>query len=472
MKRIQLLLWLPALLLANYTFGQGKAVISGKISNPLSDEITVITYPNPLIPEDKETTVELTGNTFKLEIPVTGTTLAELVHGDEVVPVYLEPGYDLTLNFNGNKFLKTIGFEGKGANENNYLAQYTRRFDEVEDYQVLPDNIKLDEEEFTEFLDYRRKDQLKYLEKYKGKNPVSDAFNTFALSEINYSYANDKVNYPAMRFRVGASKKYVAPSARFYSFLKELDPNKGLAISPAYINFLRNYAAHLAKAAGISETAPDYYKQSYTLVADKLQDNARLLAQAYILKLSVQKGHVGYTKEMLANYKASGGNTAVLTYLQTVQSQNAGNALGSLAPDFKLKSIDGTEVALSDLKGKVVYLNFWQAGCGLCLIELPHMQALTKQLQGKNVVFVNVGLDEDEEKWRHTVTTKQLLGTHLYLDGLDTDLAKEYNLKEVPAYFLIDQEGRFLSVKARIPSDREAVNDILRHLNNGQASSK
>ncbi|NEM96401.1 TlpA disulfide reductase family protein [Pontibacter burrus] len=472
MKRIQSLLLLVALLLVNDTFGQGKTIITGKITNPLSDDITVITYPNPLIPQEKETTVELTGTTFKLEVPVTETTLAELVHGNEVVPVYLEPGYSLTLSFNGDKFLKTIKFEGKGTNENNYLAQYTRRFDEVEDYQVLPDNIKLNEKEFTEFLDYRKKDQLKNLEKYTGKNPVSDKFKAFALSEIDYSYANDKVSYPTLRQRVGASKNYVAPSTGFYSFLNELDLNKGLAISPAYVVFLRNYAAHLAKATGLTETDRLYYKKSYSLATEKLQGKARLLAQAHILKQSIEKGHIGYSEEMMNNYKTGGANPEVITYLENYLAANSKNALGSLAPDFKLKSIDGSEVALSDFRGKVVYLNFWQAGCGLCMIELPHVQALTKQLQGKNVGFVNISLDEDEEKWRKTVTTKQLQGTHLYLKGLDAELVKRYDLKDVPAYFLLDEEGRFLTTKARRPNDREAANDILRYLNQGQASTK
>ncbi|MBB6609608.1 TlpA family protein disulfide reductase [Pontibacter sp. Tf4] len=473
MKRIQLLLLLAALLLVYNTFGQNKATLTGKITNPLSDDITVITYPNPLIPEEKETTVALTGNTFKLEIPVTETTLAELVHGNEVVPVYLEPGYSLTLSFNGDKFLKTIKFEGKGANENNYLAQYTRRFDEVEDYQVLPDNIKLNEKEFTEFLEYRRKDQLKNLEKYNSKNPVSDAFKAFALSEINYGFANDKVTYPALRQRVGASKTYVSPSAGFYSFLTELEVNNGVAISPAYLAFLRNYAAHLAKATGLTETDKLYYKKSYELISDKLQGTARSMAQAHILKQSIQQGHIGYSEEILNNYKTSGAEPEVVTWLENYLSQNSKNALGSLAPDFKLKSIDGTEVALSDFRGKIVYLNFWQAGCGLCQIELPHLQALTKQLQGKNVVFLNVGLDDDEARWRKTVTTKQLLGTHLYLKGLENDLVKRYDLKDVPAYFLIDEEGRFLTIKARRPNDREAAKDILRHLNQqGQASTK
>lgn len=472
MKRIQLLLLLAALLLANHLFGQNKVIITGKITNPLSDDITVVTYPNPLIPEEKETTVALSGNTFKLEVPVTEATLAELVHGNEVVPVYLEPGYSLELSFNGDKFLKSIKFEGKGANENNYLAQYTRRFDEVEDYQVLPDNIKLNEREFTEFLEYRKKDQLKNLEKYSSKSLVSEAFKAFALAEIDFGYANDKVTYPALRQRVGVSKNYVAPSAGFYTFLEQLDVQKGLAISPTYVTFLRNYIAHNANAAGLTETDKLYYKKSYGIAAEKLQGNARLLAQAHILKQSIQKGHISYTAELLKDYQTQHKNAALNTYLAGYFADNSKNALGSLAPDFKLKNIDGTEVALSDFKGKLVYLNFWQVGCGLCMIELPHMQALTKQLEGKNVVFVNVALDENEELWRKTVTTKQLIGTHLYLKGMEADLVKRYDLKEVPAYFLIDEEGRLLTAKARRPSDREAANDILRHLNQGQASTK
>ncbi|MBC5994102.1 TlpA family protein disulfide reductase [Pontibacter cellulosilyticus] len=473
MKHKPILLALALLLQVQAVFAQGKAIITGKISNPLSDEIVVATTPNPLIPEEVQTAVQLKGGSFRLEVPVNGAIVAELLHGEEVVPVYLEPGYELNLAFNGDKFLKTLKFEGKGANENNYLVQYTRRFEEVEEYQVMPDNIKLTEKEFTAFLDYRKKDQLKNLEKYTTKSPVSDKFRKFALAEINFGYANDKITYHSLRENVLMTTRLQKPSAEFYTFLKELDlQSQENLLSYTFTTFLRNYAKYNANEAGLKESDKAYFKTAYSSIVEKLQGQVKAVAQADILKQSIQQGHLKYTTEMLQDFKSINKNPELEAYFTKLYNENKEFAIGSPAPDFQLKDVNGAAVSLSDFKGKLVYLNFWSTICGLCMVEMPNMQQLTEQLKGKNVVFLNVGLDEDEAKWKITVTGRKLQGVHLYLKGMDAELVKRYNLKDIPAYFMIDEEGNFISIKPRRPTDRETANDILKHINEGQASAK
>ena len=473
MKHKPLLLLLALLLQVQIVFAQGKAVITGKIANPLSGEIIVATTPNPLVPEEVQTTVQLKGGSFRMEVPVNGAIVAELLHGDEMVPVYLEPGYELNLAFNGDKLLKSLKFEGKGASENNYLVQYTRRFDEVEEYQVMPDNIKLSEKEFTAFLDYRKNDQLKNLDKYTTKSPVSDKFRKFALAEINFGYANDKITYQSLREKVLMSSRLQKPGAEFYTFLGQLDmQSPENLLSYTFITFLRNYTKHLTTEAGLQENDKTYFKSAYTLAGQKLQGPVKAVAQAHILKQSIQNGHLKYTNEMLQDFRANNKAPELEAYFTKLYDQNKEFAIGSVAPDFQLKDINGATVSLSDFKGKVIYLSFWSTTCGLCMVEMPNMQQLTNQLKDKNVAFVNVGLDEDEANWKRTVTGRKLQGVHVYLKGMDAELVKRYNLKDIPAYFLIDEEGAFISIKPRRPADREAVNEILKHVNEGQASAK
>ncbi|GAB3203103.1 peroxiredoxin [Pontibacter aydingkolensis] len=473
MKHKSLLVLLTLLVQVQAVFAQGKAIITGKVINPLSNEIIVATTPNPLIPEEVQNTVQLKGGSFKMEVPVNSAIVAELLHGDEVVPVYLEPGYELNLVFNGDKFLKTIKFEGKGANENNYLAMYTRRFDEVEEYQVMPDNIKLSEKEFTAFLEHRKKDQLKNLDKYTAKNPVSDKFRKFALAEINFGYANDKITYQSLRESVLMTQRLQKPSEEFYTFLGHLDLNSpDNLLSYTFIIFLRNYAKYYTTEAGIKESDKSYFKTAYTIAGQKLQGQAKAVAQAHILKQSIQLGHLKYTGEMLQDFRANNKAPELDAYFTKLYNQNKEFAIGSPAPDFQLKDTNGASVSLSDFKGKIVYLSFWSTTCGLCMVEMPNLQQLTSQLKDKEVVFVNVGLDEDEEKWKKTVTGRKLQGVQAYLKGMDADLVKRYNLKDIPAYFLIDEEGGFISIKPRRPTDREAANDILKYINEAQASVK
>ena len=64
------------------------------------------------------------------------------------------------------------------------------------------------------------------------------------------------------------------------------------------------------------------------------------------------------------------------------------------APDFSLTSIDGEELSLAKLKGKIVVLNFWFLGCAPCLAEIPNLNGLVKEFAGKGVVFIAPSLDK------------------------------------------------------------------------------
>ncbi|MDX5436124.1 MAG: TlpA family protein disulfide reductase [Pontibacter sp.] len=472
MKQLNIVLLCLLFLAARPLFAQNGAVISGSITSPLTSQVEVVQRPNEFIPEEQTLEAELEGNKFILRVPIDKPTVVELLHGDEVVPVYLEPGYELKLQAKGSKFLKSLKYKGKGADENNYLVSYTTRFEEEEDYQVLPDNVKLREQEFTQFLDYRRQDQVKSLEKYAAKRALSDTFKEYLLAEIEFSYAKDKLNYHSLRQQI-LQVALAKPSPAFYSFLVDLNLERPEnLISPAFASFLRSYTVYMAQAAGYTKANEAYYSGSYNTAATQLKGKALLLAQAQILWQSIQFGHLQYTEQMLKDFAARNTDAAANDYLLEFYSANKDFAIGSPAPDFTLKDVNGQPVSLSDFKGKLVYLNFWRSTCGLCQMELPHMQDLIARLKGRKVVFLNVALDEDEAKWRRKVQEKQLLGEHLFQQGPDAALVQQYNLKDTPAYFLIDEEGRFITLKARRPSDHEVANEILRHLEVRQASLK
>ncbi|GAB3824994.1 hypothetical protein GCM10028895_34080 [Pontibacter rugosus] len=429
--------------------------------------------PNPLIPEEKSLQAELQGNTFRIEVPLQGAMVAELLHGNELVPVYLEPGYELSLSFNGDKFLRTLKYTGKGGNENNYLATYTTRFEDEEDYQVLPDNIKLKEEEFTAFLDYRRNDQLKSLDKYAGKNPVSDTFRNFLLAEVEFSYAKDKLRYHPLRQQI-LQVALTKPSPAFYTYLDKLDMQRPAnLVSPAFVRFLQEYGIHYAQEAGYTEKDATYYKVAYSTVSQKLQGQAKLLAQAHILKQSIKSGHLQYTEQMLQDFTTTNKDAAVNAYLQQQHDANKAFAIGSEAPDFKYKNLAGDTVSLSSFKGQLVYLSFWRSDCSLCYVEQPHLEQLAVKFKGQKIVFLNVFISDNEQKWRKSAQGKDLQGEQAFVSiTQQEELIANYKLEDMPAYFLVDAEGRFISQKARHPNDREAANDLAGHLQTRQASAK
>ena len=84
-----------------------------------------------------------------------------------------------------------------------------------------------------------------------------------------------------------------------------------------------------------------------------------------------------------------------------------------------------------------------------------------RTLENRNIVFINIALDENEGAWYQLVTAKKLLGVHLRLtSGSRAALAQAYALQEVPTYMLIDEDGTFLNIKPKRLRSRAAVDEI------------
>ena len=113
--------------------------------------------------------------------------------------------------------------------------------------------------------------------------------------------------------------------------------------------------------------------------------------------------------------------------------------VGSPAPEIALKDLQGQEVRLSDLHGKIVLLNFWATWCKPCKEEMPAMQASYEKLRDQGFVVLAVNELEDVEKVAEHIRTHR----HTFLVVMDHDnrVANQYGVVGLPASFLIDRQG-------------------------------
>lgn len=131
------------------------------------------------------------------------------------------------------------------------------------------------------------------------------------------------------------------------------------------------------------------------------------------------------------------------------------------APTFTLRSIDGKKVTLAELKGKVVYIDFWASWCGPCMGEMPASKTLRESEVGKKVTFVYISIDSKEDKWKAAVSAKDIKGYNLIsLNGMEDDLANKYQFPYIPRYVLIDKEGKIADDNAKRPSESGIVKDL------------
>jgi thiol-disulfide isomerase/thioredoxin len=124
--------------------------------------------------------------------------------------------------------------------------------------------------------------------------------------------------------------------------------------------------------------------------------------------------------------------------------------------DFEAYKPDGSEIRLSDLKGKIVVIDTWATWCGPCIQHRPKMLEIARKYEGNpKVAILMISIDRSKERWLNYIqnTNPNQFGQELHIpDGMNTEFGDQYLIKSNPKYFLIDQEGIILNSDLMEPS--------------------
>lgn len=134
--------------------------------------------------------------------------------------------------------------------------------------------------------------------------------------------------------------------------------------------------------------------------------------------------------------------------------------VGELAPDWTLKTADGTPVTLHGLRGKVVLLDFWASWCGPCLMAMPIVQKLHDKYKDKPVAVYGVNCLERNPKSDPAGFMKGRGFAYPTLVKADR-VAQAYQVRGLPTFYLIGPDGRILMAHSGLTPTMEAQVDAL-----------
>ena len=117
-----------------------------------------------------------------------------------------------------------------------------------------------------------------------------------------------------------------------------------------------------------------------------------------------------------------------------------GVKLGEPAPNFQLRDLNDHLVTLSDLRGKVVLLNFWATWCGPCRVEMPAMEQLYRTFLRKDFEILAVSTDAQGEAVTRPFQQENRL-TFPILHDDDYRVGLTYGARSLPMTFMVDREG-------------------------------
>jgi len=444
-------------LCAFFLQAQPNTLVIGKIKNAkLIKEIELslnTLYLNNGIDVYKSRIID--DNTFAFAVEVKEPQFAILKYARNKGVIFLQPNDTLYIDCDANNFQYSFEFSGSLGPNNSCLTEYlqlnpremsvfnmTQYKQKLYWYQNSPmmdkAMLEMDQPTFESHMKSRKEKSLDHLEKYDTTHPekLTPEFKGFLKAEIQYDFAYHKLMYG------NVFKNRYSLEDSYFDFLEQIPLQNEQVGNEWYREFLIAYFDYKNLKSESDERAPFIFQ--YEEGSKVLDGKTRAFFQSEIIARAFRAKEMEVIINKYQDYlrfqdHGNFDNKVVESYEKAIKF-----AGGTQAPDFVLKDSSNIEVALKNYRGKVIYLNFWATWCRPCMDKMERLKVLQPELENEDVVFINVSLDRKEEVWKETLEKRQFQGIHILASGeLNSEIAKAYEIKVLPRYFIINKMGDF-----------------------------
>lgn len=442
MKRYSFLLLI--VILSSFTTPKATITLSGKITNTEGGKIWIKGESF-----EKEINLKSDG-TFSVKLPIEYQGIYSIETSKNRMPIYFSKDSKINLTADDSNFSTTLKYTGKGSIENQYIAKKTSITSQMPNEELY----KLKESEFLNKIN-------------EIKNSISTLCNKTKFSDTNFKEKEAvNIHYLEQRnlllyikmhaYYSGLNGFIVSETFPKYDEKIDLDSESDFLFSTEYQDIVMTKFFDNIKGD----------EGSFFVSARNAIPEIKALKSQSIKNRLIQNGVNDINIENL-DYKNTYNEFISITNdpkmkenLTTNYNKTIAVEPGKPSPTFNYENQKGGETSLESLKGKYVYIDVWATWCGPCIKEIPSLQKVEEQFQGKNIVFISISIDNnnDREKWSNLVNKKELSGIQLLADKeWDSKFIKEYNIQGIPRFILIDANGNILNAQAPRPSDPNLI---------------
>lgn len=208
---------------------------------------------------------------------------------------------------------------------------------------------------------------------------------------------------------------------KFMALLKEIaSTNENSPIG--YLAYMRYLSAKISSQIDVEEEELDYFDQLVGAVKETMGAS------------------------FLAVQAQSNARQIRSTVMQTSQAPVPLLNPGDEAPELAFPNPEGKMMKLSDLRGKVVMIDFWASWCGPCRKQSPHVVSLYKKYNPKGFEIFSVSLDKNKDRWIAAIKADGFTWPYHVSDlqQWNSEAAKLYGISSIPFVALVDKQGKII----------------------------
>ncbi len=397
---------------------------------------------------------------FSIEVEVPEPQLAFLLINDDRLPIFLSLDDSLIVKADAFQFPLAVNFSGEAGINNRVLQEFLHQtpldFNEFNNISFkigqywtsveISVNERMENlipNEFSAYLDSLKSVSIGVFEKSEQQNPgaITGDFAEWLNAEITYFWAYHLLIYG----HVYGRRYNIQPD--FFDFLYEAPIISKSIGSDWYRKFLLAFMAR--QQIKTSSESDAFWVGQYQLAGKLLSGKSLAFFRSEMISTAFSAEKYRDLLPIYTNFLQTNEYASYDEKVEGLYQKYARVLPGSLAPPFEMTDVEGNKFRLSQLRNKVIYLNFWASWCGACLRKMEFMDQYEKELSANGIEIVNVSIDENASIWKTALIEHQFKGHHLLALGIQgQNLAVLFGVEAIPQYFIIGRDGFFLDKAA------------------------